>query len=718
MPNLDFFIYIISMNPFLFFLVLAAFGFSQNFTNFIVIDQFGYREQARKTAVIRVPQTGSDAPSSYVPGTNFQIIDKATGTAIHSGAPTAFDGGKTDAASGDKIWWFDFSNVTAPGKYYVLDETNNFRSFSFRIANNVYNDALVAALRMLYYQRAGTDKPARYAGEAWADGFNFAQDAQTRDFFAQNDATKEKDLMGGWFDAGDYNKYTKWAADYVENLLLAYEENPNAFTDDYGIPESGNGTPDILDEAKWGIAWLLKMQNEDGAVLSVQGLKEASPPSASAATSYYGPASTTATLATAKAFAIASRIFDSEELKEAALKAWQWAEANPDVIFHNNSDDNNSKGLAAGDQELTDSWDRVENRINAAFSLYEITGEESFLKIFEDNLNALPLYAWNNFMDQYRHSQHLLYMRYLNNPNGTASMKSDMITKLKAAFAKTSDFLGAYQSDGYRSFIKSYNWGSNKYKTDYGLTFYKWNIVNSEANHKDIAEDYLHYIHGVNPFNMAYLTNANYYGTSKCATSIYHSWFDEKSEKWGITTNAQPGPAPGYVPGGPNSGYGLDACCPSGCGSAANNARCNLVSIPNKATEPAAKMYVDINHNWPVNSWEITEPMNAYQISYIRLLSKFVEQGGAVTEPVPEPVENIPVPVKKQVIQNFEIAQTKNGLNVTLKAGTVVEIYALSGKLVSRSAFAPGVHNISLGHLPKGMYIVKIGQRILRMPVM
>jgi len=52
------------------------------------------------------------------------------------------------------------------------------------------------------WQRAGTDKPSQYAGQSWADGLNFQQDEQTRDFFKKTDATTEKDLKGGWFDAG------------------------------------------------------------------------------------------------------------------------------------------------------------------------------------------------------------------------------------------------------------------------------------------------------------------------------------------------------------------------------------------------------------------------------------------------------------------------------------------------------------------------------------
>jgi hypothetical protein len=693
------------MNLLLPFLLLTVLGFSQTLTDFIVIDQFGYREQAKKTAVIRVPQQGFDSPSNYTPGNNFQVINEVSKAAIFSGVPTTFNGGQTDAASGDKIWYFDFSSVTTPGSYYVLDQANNRRSYSFRIANDVYNNVLKAAIKMFYYQRAGTDKPAQYAGESWADGSNFLQDAQTRDFFKKSDASTARDLRGGWFDAGDYNKYTKWTADYVENMLFAYEENPEAFGDDYDIPESGNGIPDIIDEAKWGIAWLLKMQKSDGSALSVQGLSGGkSPPSTVTGSSYYGPPNTTATLGIARAFAVASRFFKergettyAEDLKTAAIKAWDWAEAHPDSIFHNNCGDSwnksdcpnyDSRGLAAGDQEITDNEstsNRLENRVTAAYYLYEITGINSFLKIFEDNIEGFPLHKWGNVMDQYRHSSHLLFMRYLSSPNGTASVKSKLRTALTTAFAKPTDFFGAYSSDGYRAFIRDYQWGSNKAKADYGLTFYKWDIVSSSANHKDIAEDYLHYIHGVNPFNMVYLTNMESYGASKSVTKIWHDWFPKNKT-----------PAPGYMPGGPNSGYKWDNCCNAGCEWQNQNDICSTVKI---FTEPPAKMYQETNEEWPANSWEITEPSDGYQLSYIRLLSKFAEKKYL----------NYYSPIKKQPsVQNFKVTQNKNSLQIFGDKALQASIYSTSGKLLVKEQSSSGTLNINLQNIPNGIYVVQI----------
>lgn len=121
-------------------------------------------------------------------------------------------------------------------------------------------------------------------------------------------ASLERDVSGGWFDAGDYNKYTDWNGNYVETLLMAYFDRPKAFTDDYNIPESGNGIPDILDEAWWGLEHLLRIQNDDGSILSVIGESSMSPPSAATGRTYYGEPNATAAYSAAKAFAYGAKM--------------------------------------------------------------------------------------------------------------------------------------------------------------------------------------------------------------------------------------------------------------------------------------------------------------------------------------------------------------------------------------------------------------------------
>ena len=249
----------------LFFFFLADDAKTQTLTRYIVVDQFGYLPSSKKIAVIRDPQTGFDASESFTPGTQYALIDNATGNAVFTASPIAWKSGATDTSSGDKAWWFDFSSTTAVGTYYVLDIEKNLRSFEFEISPAIYNGLLRHAVRTFFYQRVGFAKDAKYAGAAWADGASHLgplQDKNARPYNEINNAAKEVDVSGGWFDAGDYNKYTNWTANYVVDFMRAYLEAPDVWKDDYNITESGNEIPDLLDEAKWGIDHLLKMQQK------------------------------------------------------------------------------------------------------------------------------------------------------------------------------------------------------------------------------------------------------------------------------------------------------------------------------------------------------------------------------------------------------------------------------------------------------------------------
>lgn len=358
----------------------------------IVVDQFGYLTKAPKFAVIRQPQTGYDSFVHFVPGRKYAVVDKATGKIFKSGSPTAWNGGITDSVSGDKAWWFDFSDVITPGTYTVVDIDRGLRSVEFEIDDHVYRSVLKHAMRMFYYQRAGFAKTSATAGSAWADGASHMgpnQDPQTHSWLDKSNVNQIRDLHGGWYDAGDYNKYTSWTARNAIVLLSAYDEHPNAFDDNSGIAELANGVPDILDEVKWPLDWLVRMQNSDGSLLCVQGLAEASPPSSATGPSYYGPATTAATLMGAAAFAYGAKIFSTrseanlktygDDLSARAKRAWDWANANPNVAYYNNDDAKQpgSSGLASGQQEMDDSG-RLFAKLKASIYLYEITGNSSY----------------------------------------------------------------------------------------------------------------------------------------------------------------------------------------------------------------------------------------------------------------------------------------------------------------------------------------------------
>jgi endoglucanase len=615
----------------------------------IVVDQFGYLTTSKKVAVIRVPQVGYDSSASFAPGKSYALIELPTGKVVKTASPTMWNGGNTDQASGDKAWWFDFSEIEAPGKYAVVDLEKGIQSADFSIGEHVYKDVMKHALRAYFYQRAGFEKKPEFAGRAWADKASHlgpGQDTESRPWHEgwSNPFAKSqiKDLRGGWYDAGDFNKYTSWAARYIIVLLHAYEEHPQAFSDDYGIPESGNGIPDILDEVKWGLDWLVRMQNSDGSLLCVQGLDSASPPSDAKGASLYGPPTTSATLMGAAAFAYASKFFATrpepdlkrygDDLKKRATAAWTWATANPNVLYYNNDDSKQpgSKGLASGQQEMSET-DRLRAQFEAATYLFEMTSEAQFKGFADAHCNAL-LPQWGPSMWEVDALESLLYYAQL--PDATPEVAKSIRERILPNLSRASEAFqrSLQKADPYRASMQDYTWGSNKGKAMQARLYQLVALYNTDSRLSEAslaaALEYAHYIHGVNPLGLVYLTNMAPAGASHSAATMFHTWF-AYGTRWERVTEQLSGPPPGFLVGGPNPQFSVDECCraPAGspayrCYGARTFSLCQQNLVPPLA-QPPAKSYLQFNDPWPANSWAVTEPSLYYQSYYVRLLAAF-----------------------------------------------------------------------------------------------
>ncbi|WOI53551.1 glycoside hydrolase family 9 protein [Parvularcula sp. LCG005] len=609
---------------------------------FLVVDQFGYRTDMEKIAVIRNPVTGFDADDLIDPADEYLVVDEATGTTVLTVLPTEWNGGASHSGSGDEAWWLDFSAVTAPGTYTIRDSEDLVVSASFEIGDDVYDDVLKAALKVMFYQRAGFAKDAAYVGTGWADGASHVgpgQDTEARLYSAPGDASTERDLHGGWYDAGDYNKYTNWTADYVISLLTSYMERPAIWTDDVGIPESGNGIPDILDEVKWGLDWLIRMQNADGSVLSIVGLDGASPPSAATGPSTYGPESSSATLTTAAAFALASEVYGglgdatlstyAADLEQRAEEAWDWAVANPDVTFRNNDSAMGSQGLGAGQQEVSDEA-RAEKKLSAAIYLAHATGESGYHDYVTANYSASKMvgsFYINGF--EANSQRDLLFYTSVSGANPTVA--TTILDRYETAMAGSNELWQAVDGeiDPYRAYLGAYTWGSNAVKSRTGMLYVQQASYGLGTQSVDAAmaagAGYIHYLHGVNPLGLVYLSNMAAEGAKKSVDTFYHTWFSDGSALWDSVSGSTYGPAPGFLVGGANPSYDWDSCCPTGCGSAANNNQCGITPPAPPAGQPTQKSYLQFNDGWPLNSWQVTENSNGYQTDYIRLLSKYVD---------------------------------------------------------------------------------------------
>ncbi len=600
----------------------------QPLSAFIVTDQFGYRTKAEKIAVVRSPESGFDSGMTFAPGPMYALVDAHTGKNVFEGAPASWNGGATDSVSGDKAWWFDFSSVTAPGVYYVLDESQAVRSPVFAIRDDVYASVMIQALRMYYYQRSGIAHEAKYAGKGWADGPNDTQDSACTLCPGCPGAGGTRDVHGGWFDAGDQNRYTNWAASDVIQVMRAYVEDPSVFGDANNIPESGNGTPDILDEAKWELDWLLRMQNADGSVQAIVGHTGASPPSLDTSPCQYGSVSTSSAYSAAAAFAYASTVFASIDasyagkLKTAAASAWTWAQANPGQTFHNPS-----YGIGAGDSELDSGYGLPMRAIEAAVYLFAATGDAKYQGYVDANYRNAHMFTYGNYADMFEGDAEEMLLDYTKAKGATASVVSAIQSAYAAGMTSGNNFGGQTPSakDPYLGFVYTYTWGSNQNKAQQGIMFADMVTYGIDAS-KNVealryAERYVHPFHGTNPLQLVYLSNMNGYGATKSVTRFFHTWFSHTSPLWNAVGVSKYGPPPGYVPGGPNPGYSWDGCCPSGC----SGVSCGSAILSPPAGQPAQKAYLDFNDSWPLDSWEVTEPDLAYQANYVRLLAHFLK---------------------------------------------------------------------------------------------
>lgn len=610
---------------FTFFLLISQFqaqplGFENNH---IKTDQFGYPTTAQKIAVISNPQTGYNAGQPFTPGTLYRVKKWSDNQTVAAGNIVAWNGGETHDQSGDKVWWFDFSGVTTPGEYYIYDSLNNARSYQFKISDCVYQDVLKQAMRTYYYQRCGIAKSVPYAEASWADGIchhGTQQDLDCR-LVSNTNASTSKILSGGWHDAGDYNKYVPFTYTPLIDLMLAYEENPGAWTDDYDIPESGNNVPDILDEAKYELDWLLLMQQTNGSLLhkiSVTNFDAGSPPSTDVAFRRYGAASTTSTVTGAAVFAAAAIQFQSignttyaTTLRNAAINAWNWVVANPPVVFSN-------AGFSNVSAEY-DNYERLARKVTAAAFLFRLTGENTYKTFFDANYNQINLMQWGYaYPFEATHQDGLLY--YTKSSGATTSVKNNILSAFNSSMqTNNGDNLPAFnnQTDAYRAYMASnnYTWGSNTTKANQGNMFFSMDEYNQSTadsvKHKNAGFGFIHYLHGVNPTAYCYLSNMGDHGAEFSVPEFYHGWFNDGTI-WDNVNTSLYGPAPGFIPGGANPSYQPDGAY-SG----------PPISPPQN--QPVQKSFKAWNTGWPENSWEITENAIYSQAAYVRLLSKWTQ---------------------------------------------------------------------------------------------
>ncbi len=485
-------------------------------TGKIHVNQVGYRPDDKKIAII----CGGEG--------RFELVDEKSGEVVFKGETTEL---VRDGLSGDRVSYADFSSVKKQGRYY-LTLSGIGKSYSFDIAKEVYRDVKNAMLKALYYQRCGIQLDEKFAGD-WKH-----KSCHMQEGFVYPSKARKLDGCGGWHDAGDYGKYTVPGAVAVAHLLLAYEFFPEAFREEINIPESGNGMPDILNECKYELDWLFKMQDHSGGTyhkLTTCKFPGFIMPEEDLADLHFTPVSSTATGDFAAVMAMAARVYKNYDAEyanrcvTAAVKAWEWLQQNMEL-----TGTKNPEGIETGEYvDLNDS----DERFWAASELYRTTGETKYREYVN---NAYKSGDKNFFSLGWENVAGLGVIAYLFGNESKAD--GALYTAMKTDFIEYADeFLGRVGTDGYEISLleNDYLWGSNMIVMMNAMHLIIAHLLVGEEKYITAAQGHLHYLLGRNTLDYCYVTG---FGSKK----VMHP-HHRPSAADGVKE-----PVPGMVAGGPD----------------------------------------------------------------------------------------------------------------------------------------------------------------------
>ena len=530
----------------------------------IRVNQVGYYPNSQKVATL----IGS--------ASTWELKD-SSGRTVKSGSTKSFG---LDKDSGDTVQLIDFSDFTQEGTYYI--EAGGESSYEFKIGNDIYSDLMYDALKYFYYNRSAQPIEAAYSHDpSFARAAGHTRDvakcvefAESRDTYG---GTHSLDVTGGWYDAGDYGRYVVNGGIAAWTLMNQYERALAAGTADkyYGdntmnIPESGNRIPDILDEVRPELEFMLKMQvpsnyKRAGMVhhkvhddrWTALGL---APADDAERERVLKPPTTAATLNMAAAAAMGSRLFKdidssfANELISAAEVAWEAALANPSIYAPFTA---TMGGGPYGDDYVEDEfyW--------AAAELYITTGKSTYYDYIKKSKHFLEMpseltggEAKHGFIGAFDwgNTQGLGTISLLLNKDKLSSSEA---STLESNIKKAADaWIDIQQKQGYGITIEQrpvffddpslvgYPWGSNSFVINQCIVFaYAYDISNN-AKYFNALTKAMDYIMGRNPNNQCYVSG---YG-SMPLTNPHHRWFAYQLDP------SFPKAPPGWLSGGPNSG--------------------------------------------------------------------------------------------------------------------------------------------------------------------
>ncbi len=517
---------------------------AQSLTENIRLNQLGFYLHANKIAVV----------VSNISANDFYIItaDKKD-TAYKGQLSTSRQ--STNSSLTTRI--ANFSALQKEGIYIVYVPDIGC-SYQFKIADNIHHAVAVASLKGFYYQRVSMPLGEKYAGK-WARP---AGHPDTEVLIHPSSATTQRhagtkiSCPGGWYDAGDYNKYIVNSGITMGTLLSAYEDISSYFdTFKTNIPESRDKVPDILNEIIYNLRWMLTMQDpNDGGVYhkcTNASFDKMIMPDKATSPRYAVQKGTAATLDFAGVTAQASRIFKklnkqlpglSDSCLKAAGYAWQWALQNPSLEYDQNAMNQKFEPKittgAYGDKHFSDEW------FWAACELFATTKDEQYYKVISERINdSLSLPSWGNVYM-------LGYYTLVRNEKKLLQKKNDIGFIKKKIIAFADNYLQHVNESAFQTVMgqnkKDFIWGSNSVAMNQSIVLINAYFITKTKKYIDYALTNLDYIMGRNAADYCFVTGIG----TKSTMHPHH--------RPSVADNIDE-PVPGLMAGGPNPGM-QDKC--------------------------------------------------------------------------------------------------------------------------------------------------------------
>lgn len=467
-------------------------------------------------ALLTMPAQAADAdvrvsPVGYAPklaklvsvtgnGSTFVVKAEGTGKVVLEGKLGAM---KLDDDTRVPVRKADISSLQTPGLYRV-EVPGVGKSAPFPIAADVYDEPLRTAMLGFYGLRASVPVDLTHGGQRFQHAAGHTADGLL-DYLGKPGETK--DGAGGWYDAGDYGRYTINGAYSLGILLRAWEDHSGTLTKQVlQIPEK-TATPDFLDELRVQVQWLLKMQFADGSAthkfttLDFSGFVM---PAADTDPVYYAPIGSAATADLAAVLAQASRVFATHDpalatqCKDAALLAWAWLQAHPEPVSPDLSAFTTG-GYGTGD---------VDDRQWAAAEVWETTGDAAALTALESALyaqsQAVSLDSdWGNV-------KNLPALTYL--ASKREGRDPALVERVAASLMSAADeVVTNTEAHGFGRGFARYQWGSNGVVARLCMITSAAAARSKDAKYTSACAEQLAYLYGRNHFGRSQVTGDGLY---------------------------------------------------------------------------------------------------------------------------------------------------------------------------------------------------------------